>query len=142
MSFLHDAAAKVPDLLTEDLADRALERADRLAADRLDEDELADAREGLAVLEKHKGALVGLARGAAAGVLVSLAAGDPDGALDLAGVEDLTFEERRALHHASTDAALAEGDARKARRAALKALAADLGTFALTKLLPFLLAAL
>ena len=142
MGFLHDAAEKVPDLLTEDHADLALERADRLAAARLDPDELADARAGLKVLGRHKGALVGLTRGAAAGFLVAVAGGDQEGALDLAGVGDLTFEERRALHRASTDRALQEGDARARQRDELRALALDLGTFALTKLLPFVLMAL
>lgn len=143
-SLASHAAEKLGEVVTEEKADDLLRSAERRATEVLGEgDELILVRTGLEVLGEHKASLVGLTRGTAASALAALAAGEGEAAERLVSqVQGLTYEERRAAMQAGTDATLAAADAAKARKEAWLAFAKDVGRLGVTKLLPFLLAAL
>ena len=142
MGLLDDIANKVEGEITEDNMSSAIESATSLAEKSLEGVELVLASAGLALLDENKGALTGLARGAAAGVLTSMAAGDTQRAMTLARAKVLTFGERRLLMRQGTDEALRAADKAKENAEAITSMLEEGGMLLLTKALPFILAAL
>jgi len=145
VSLLDSLAATASDAVTAERVEAVVARAHDEAAGRTDPDavdELALLREGRDTLLAHKGALVGLGRGAVGALLASLAAGDLGRALTMAEARTLTYHELLRASKGAAGQARATAEARRAQRAAASELSAAIGRYALTRLLPYLLAAL
>jgi len=136
------AGGKLSEVLTEDAVKDALDTAGVLVTDRLNPTHAEEVREGLGIVKQHSGAIVGLTRGAASAVLTLIAAGDSEGAISLAQAKAMTAEERLAAINSGTADAIDEGDRIRDRKNAIEAFASDVGSFVLTKALPFILCAL
>ena len=137
VSLLRHTAERLTEELTDDGLGAAIDAARLMARDLLDPSSADEVVAGLRLVEEGRAALVGLTVGSAASVLVLMAA-----RADNAVPAWLSYHERRALHHRSTDAAVLAGDEAAERAAALQRFVLRVGRHLLTRLLPFLLASL
>ena len=137
MSLLRDAAERLTEELTDEAMTAGLREADLMARDLLDPSDAEEVLAGLELVSQHRGAVVGMTVGAASTALVLMAANSQH-----AVPAWLSYDERRALQHRSTDDAVRAAEESAKRVEALEQLGIAIGWHLLTRVLPFLLASL
>lgn len=143
MSLLDKLADRAMDEAAErgnDWLAKGLDRADELAAETFEGEDLGLVRKGLHVLKEHEGDLVALGVGGLGKFVALIGAGRDAQAKEtlLEALETATFDELMRASDAASEATLLDAESREAAWESIKRLGADLAQ----KVLPLLLMAL